>query len=195
MYQFGPYGPNHATAGTFAFRRDLLKITRYNETACLAEEKEFLHNYTIPFVQLDSLKTILVFSHNQNTFDKKKLLSQSPSKFMNESDKTVNMFIRRDNEESIKKFFMEDIDPLLENYAPGDPSMKPDVIKQMKELDEQRSKMVNQQTPMITLPGKQPEPLDLQKAVNIIQTMQQTLRQRDDKIKELEEKIKLFESK
>ena len=25
MIQFGPYGPNHATAGTFAFRRELLK--------------------------------------------------------------------------------------------------------------------------------------------------------------------------
>ena len=157
--------------------------------------KENLHNYTIPFVQLDPLKTILVFSHNQNTFDKKKLLAQPPSKFMNESDKTVNMFIRRDNEEGIKKFFMEDIDPLLETYAPGDPTMKPDVLQQMKEIDDQRKKMTTQQVPMINMPGKPPEPLDLQKAVNIIQTMQENLRQKDSKIKELEEKIKLLESK
>jgi glycosyltransferase involved in cell wall biosynthesis len=195
MYQFGPYGPNHATAGTFAFRRDLLKITRYNESACLAEEKEFLHNYTIPFVQLDPLRTILVFSHNQNTFDKKKLLNSAPNKFTKESDKTVNTFIRRENEESIKKFFMEDIDPLLETYAPGDPSMKPDVLKQMKEIEEQRAKMVSQQTPMVSQPGKPPEQLDLPKAINIIQSMQETLRQRDSKIKELEEKIKLLETK
>jgi len=195
MYQFGPYGPNHATAGTFAFRRDLLKITKYNETACLAEEKEFLHNYTIPFVQLDSLKTILVFSHNQNTFDKKKLLNSGQNKFMKESDKTVDTFIRRTNEENIKKFFMEDIDPLLEKYSPGDPSMKPDVLKQMKEIDEERSKMVNQQQPMINQPGKPPEQLDLPKAVNIIKSMQETLRQRDNRIKELEEKIKLLENK
>lgn len=195
MYQFGPYGPNHATAGTFAFRRDLLKITRYNESACLAEEKEFLHNYTIPFVQLDPLRTILVFSHNQNTFDKKKLLNSAPNKFTKESDKTVNTFIRRDNEESIKKFFMEDIDPLLETYAPGDPSMKPDVLKQMKEIEEQRAKMASQQPPMVSQPGKPPEQLDLPKAINIIQSMQETLRQRDNKIKELEEKIKLLETK
>ena len=32
MYQFGPYGPNHATAGTFAFKRELLKTSRYNES-------------------------------------------------------------------------------------------------------------------------------------------------------------------
>jgi glycosyltransferase involved in cell wall biosynthesis len=42
MYRFGPYGPTHATAGTFAFKRVLLKQTRYEETAQLAEEKFFL---------------------------------------------------------------------------------------------------------------------------------------------------------
>ena len=61
---------NHSTAGTFAFRKELLNITKYNEGASLAEEKEFLHNYTIPFVQLDSMKTILVFAHDHNTYDK-----------------------------------------------------------------------------------------------------------------------------
>ena len=36
MYQSGPYGPNHATAGTFAFRTDLLKTHRYEDHAALA---------------------------------------------------------------------------------------------------------------------------------------------------------------
>lgn len=198
MYQFGPYGPNHATAGTFAFKRDLLKITKYNDDACLAEEKEFLHNYTIPFVQLDSLKSILVFSHNQNTFDKKKLLQQGDNKFMKQSDKTVDMFIRRKNEDGIKKFFMEDIDPLLETYAPGDPTMKPDVMKQMSEIEKTRAEMINKPQPkqvMITEDGKEPVPLDLEKAATIIQSLQGTLRQREEKIKELGEKIKLLETK
>ena len=39
MYQFGPYSPNHATAGTFAFKRKLLEDHKYNDTAALAEEK------------------------------------------------------------------------------------------------------------------------------------------------------------
>jgi glycosyltransferase involved in cell wall biosynthesis len=59
MYKFGPYGPNHATAATFAFRRELLNKTSFQEDACLAEEKHFLQNYTIPFVQLESMKSIL----------------------------------------------------------------------------------------------------------------------------------------
>lgn len=195
MYQFGPYGPNHATAGTFAFKRDLLKITRYNESACLAEEKEFLHDYSIPFVQLDPFKTILVFSHNQNTFDKKKLLEQPQNKFMKESNKTVEAFIWRKNENEIKKFFMEDIDPLLETYAPGAPEMKPDVLKQMKEIEESRKKQ--QPTQQITLQqsGKPPEHIDIAKALEIMKSMQEIIKQKDAKINELEEKIKTLESK
>lgn len=74
LYQFGPYGPNHATAGTFAFKRKLLEQTRYDDDAEIAEEKAFLKNYTIPFAQLDPRKSILVFAHQYNTFDKRKLL-------------------------------------------------------------------------------------------------------------------------
>jgi glycosyltransferase involved in cell wall biosynthesis len=35
MYRFGPYGPNHSTAGTFAFKRELLKQTSYENDALL----------------------------------------------------------------------------------------------------------------------------------------------------------------
>ena len=84
MFQFGPYGPNHSTAATFAFRRELLTKTKFNETAAIAEEKFFLKDYTIPFVQLDTNKSIIVFSHNHNSFDKKELLNQMPNPFVNE---------------------------------------------------------------------------------------------------------------
>ncbi len=130
MVQFGPYGPNHATAGTFAFKSRLLDETKYDNTAALAEEKSFLKDYTVPFVQLDPMKTILVFSHNHNTFDKRKLLD-APSPFIRESTKTVDMFIRNPGEADIKKFFMEDIDDQLEKYAPGSPENKPDVMEQV----------------------------------------------------------------
>ena len=61
MYKFGPYGPNHATAATFAFKKELLKQTKFDEESSVAEERKFLKDYTIPFVQLDSKKCILVF--------------------------------------------------------------------------------------------------------------------------------------
>jgi len=138
MYQFGPYGPNHATAGTFAFKRELLKDHQYENHAALAEEKAFLKNYTVPFVQLDPLKTILVFSHKHNTFDKSSLLNDlSNNPFVKESDKTVDMFISNNK---LKDFYMNQMDFLLKDYAPGQPSMKPDVLKQTLEMEEARKK-------------------------------------------------------
>ena len=138
MYQFGPYNANHATAGTFAFRRELLRITRFNDTASLAEEKEFLKNYTIPFVQLDAMKSILVFSHQHNTFDKRRLLEGDLSKnLVSESDKTLEMFIK---DEDFIDFYTDRVPLLLRDYAPGRPNMKPDVISQMVKMEISRKK-------------------------------------------------------
>jgi glycosyltransferase involved in cell wall biosynthesis len=139
MVQFGPYGPDHATAGTFAFKRKLLKDTQYNEEACLAEEREFLKNYTVPFVQLDPLKTILVFSHSHNTFDKRTLLeNMTGNQYINYSTKRVEDFIK---DKDVIKFFVEDLEDKLNVYEPGNIKMKPDVLKQMKELGEKRKEM------------------------------------------------------
>jgi hypothetical protein len=142
MYQFGPYGPNHATAATFAFRKELLQKTRFDEKATVAEEKKFLKDYTIPFVQLDPLKSILVFSHNHNSFDKKVLLNQMPNPFIKDTTLTPFDFVK---EPSILQFFMEDINKLLDNYEPGSPQNKPDVTKQIAEIQETREKMVQDQ--------------------------------------------------
>ena len=146
MYQFGPYGPNHATAGTFAFRTELLKSTSYEDHAALAEEKKFLKNYTVPFVQLDPLKTILVFSHVHNTFDKRNLLKNNPNpNFTKESPVKVDDFIRLEKESSIKDFFMDKIDDLLAAYKPGEPQNKPDVIEQMKKIEMERAEVALKQ--------------------------------------------------
>ena len=183
MMQCGPYGPNHATAGTFAFKKELLNQTRYNDTAALAEEKAFLKEYTIPFVQLDPLKTILVFSHDHNTYDKRKMFDTSHPDFFKESDKTVDTFIKYEDEKPIKKFFMKDIDGLLKNYNPGLPNMKPDVLKQIKELEAEREKMVKeladkQNGPiMMNVPGQPPKQLSNPEVVQLIQQQQQAIQQ------------------
>lgn len=181
MYQFGPYGPNHATAGTFAFKSRLLDDTKYEDHAALAEEKAFLKNYTIPFVQLDPLKTILVFSHVHNTFDKKKLLENPHPDYCKESSKTVEMFIRQTSEATIKGFFMNDIDALLSKYELGEPKMKPDVLEQTKKIEQQRDRMMQEELDKkrnaptgITFQqdGKQPLQLTQQQVVDLLQSLQ-----------------------
>ena len=123
MYTCGPYGENHATAATFAFKRELLNDTSYDDAACLGEEKKFLKDYSIPMVQLDSFKTILVFSHNHNSFDKKELLKQQ-NKFINESNVKVEDFVK---DEEVRNFILHDIEQILDGYKPGEPSNKKDV--------------------------------------------------------------------
>ena len=141
MYQFGPYGPNHSTAATFAFRRELLNYTSYDDNACIAEEKKFLKDYTIPFVQLNPFKTILVFSHIHNSYDKKDML-ESLNQHVKLSNKTVDDFV---NDSTVKQFFMKDIDDILNNYEPGKPIYKPDVLEQIQELIQMRKTKLEQQ--------------------------------------------------
>ena len=74
VWVFGPYCDNHAIANSFAFWRDLLKETAYEDEARFAEEKHFLKNYTIPLANLDFKQTVLTMAHSRNTFDKRKLL-------------------------------------------------------------------------------------------------------------------------
>jgi len=141
MYQFGPYGERHATAGTFAFKKKLLNNTRYNDDAALAEEKAFLNNYTIPFVQLDPLKVILVFSHEHNTFDKKTLLENIDEKYCKESTRTIDHFIK---DKELKNFYHNEMHNVLKEYSPGKPCNKPDVLEQIKTLKEQRNKIIEE---------------------------------------------------
>ena len=188
MVQCGPYGPNHATAGTFAFRSTLLKETRYVDTAALAEERAFLKDYTVPFVQLDPLKTILVFSHIHNTFDKKRMLENPHPDFLKESPKTIQMFIKNDFEAHIRDFFMRDIDKLLEMYEPGHPKMKPEVLEQTRLIEEERRLRMSQHATstspnssnlnnvseenisiMMKEEGKEPVPMTMKQIVELLQ--------------------------
>ena len=189
MYQFGPYGPNHATAGTFAFRRKLLDDTCYDDSAALAEEKKFLKDYTVPFVQLEPKKTILVFSHSHNTFDKKKLIGQ-PNKFVKESNRTIDEFVK---DEEVVRFFTESLEGVLEGYLPGKPEMKPDVLLQTAQLEEERKQrhmqqMQQQQQPQqqqqmsnpnammtpitVEQPGKPPQHLTVDQILQLLQQQQ-----------------------
>ena len=138
MYQFGPYGPNHATAATFAFRKEYLKQSGYENNISCAEEKKFLKDYSEPMIQLDTLKTILVVSHIHNSLDKKVLLDE-PNPYVKESRLVVGDFIK---DADIKYFFMEDIESLLKIYEPGRPENKPDVMKQIGELKKKREEMI-----------------------------------------------------
>lgn len=190
MYQFGPYGPNHATAGTFAFKRKLIE-NRYDDEACLAEEKSFLKDYSVPFVQLDPKKVILVFSHEHNTFDKRKLLDNPHPNFVKESPKTVDEFVK---EKELKDFYMN-IDSLLQYYSPGKPIMKPDVLEQMVKIEETRRKHAEQMAQnngnggqiLVQQDGKDPIALNNNQIVELMKQQQGQLQQQGGQLQQIKQ--------
>jgi glycosyltransferase involved in cell wall biosynthesis len=139
IYKFGPYKEFHSTAATFAFKKELLNNTNYDDDVALAEERQFLKNYTIPLKQLDPLKSILVFSHKHNSLNKEKLLTNKQSSKCSESKYTVDDFIK---EPELKQFFMNDMNKLLVHYEPGRPENKPQLLEQIQQMEEDREKRI-----------------------------------------------------
>lgn len=118
VIEFGPYGPNHATAGTFAFKKELLNLTSYNEESCMGEEKHFLRHYTIPMVQLDPRQVILVVCHPFNTVDKKQVLQHQGKSYKYNIQDLIQ-------DEDMCRFFTTTIHEI--DYPEGGVEHKPDV--------------------------------------------------------------------
>jgi len=146
VYQCGPYKDYHATAATFAFRKELLLETSYNEDNALAEERHFLKNYTIPLKQLDTQKSIMVFSHKHNSLNKEKLLENMDATKTKLSRFTVDDFI---DDAGLKQFYMVDMNNLLTNYEPGKPEYKPKLMEQIKKMENERNKRLEDHNKML----------------------------------------------
>jgi glycosyltransferase involved in cell wall biosynthesis len=199
MYKFGPYGPNHATAGTFAFKRRLLKQTSYEDDAVLAEEKHFLKGYTVPFVQFDPFKTILVVSHEQNTFDKKKLLVKG-NKAANETHVKVKQFI---SNPMLQDFYKTKINELLKDYEPGDVKNKPKVLDEIARREKERQKMMekmkkeqdNKGSGISANIGGENRELTLGEVRQILQNLTHESEMYQNKIRELIEENRMLRTK
>lgn len=103
IYKLGPYNKNHATNGTMAWRRTYAATHRYDDTVTFAEERSFLDNYVNPMIQLDPMRVMLVMSHSENTFDKKKMRDE-PNPFVKKTSMKLRDFIK-DGE--LRQFFAD----------------------------------------------------------------------------------------
>ena len=172
LYKFGPYNKNHGTAATFAFRKELLKQTKFNDNASLSEEKEFLKNYSIPMIQLDPRQTILVFSHLHNTFDKNELLLNK-NELVKESKISLNTFIKN---EELYDFYIDNLNNIVDNYELGSILYKPDVIIQKKQIKEQRDLNLSENNKFITLKvGDEIKHLSKDEIIKILQSQHDTI--------------------
>ena len=135
VWMFGPYGDRHCTAASMAFKRALLTRTSYEDGAALAEEKHFLKNYTIPFVQLDPLKTMTVVAHAHNTFDKHELIENGPDEYAKLDSTPISELI---SDPVQCEFYSKKVHTLLLDYPDGLPDKKPEVKEQYNQMKEKR---------------------------------------------------------
>lgn len=180
LYQCGPYAKYHSTAATFIFKKELLLQTSYDETKALAEESSFLKQYTIPLCQLDVRKTILVFSHKQNTLCKEHMLLNPEACRTMLSKYTLDDFIP-DN--GLRRFYLTEMSRLLLKYKEGEPSFKPKALAQINEIKCRREKMQHEHRTQILMQN-----VDVQ---NLVAEYQTKLDQKDRLIRELMTRLKL----
>ena len=105
----------------------------------MAEEHKFTKGYTIPLIQLNSLKSILVFSHKHNSLNKEKLLENPQQTKTCLSPYIVDDFVK---EPILKQFYMHDMNTLLEKYDLGKPEHKPKLLEQIVKMEEKRAKQL-----------------------------------------------------
>uniref|UniRef100_A0A6C0D6S9 Glycosyltransferase 2-like domain-containing protein n=1 Tax=viral metagenome TaxID=1070528 RepID=A0A6C0D6S9_9ZZZZ len=103
IYKFGPYSSSHATNNTMAWTSVYAKTHTYDETVSHAEESSFLENYKHPMIQLDPKKVLLVISHSENTFDKKKLI-ENKNQFVKKTNMKIEDFMK---EKYLRDFYAE----------------------------------------------------------------------------------------
>jgi glycosyltransferase involved in cell wall biosynthesis len=191
MYQCGPYKKYHATAATFAFKKELLQETEYDDSIAFAEEHKFTKGYSIPLIQLDPKKSILVFSHRHNSLNKEKLLENPEHAKVTLSRYTVDDFI---TDPVLKQFYMYDMNRLLEDYEPGRPEHKPEMLEQVKKREEdiarrklEHEKMMEDKEKILALTNKYNNNV----AINILRSeYEQKLADKNIIINELLKKVK-----
>jgi hypothetical protein len=86
---------------------------------------------------------------------------------------------------------MEDIDPMLEKYEPGDVKMKPDVLKQIAEIEAERNRMMQAEAEkngqiMLNEPGKPPVAMTMAQIADMLTKQGEQIRVYQERITELE---------
>ena len=190
LYRFGPYQKNHSTAATLAFKKELLKETKFDDEAALAEEKKFLKGYSIPLIQLDSKKTILVFSHLHNTFDKNELLLNK-NDLVKESKENLNKLIK---DKELYEFYINNLNKEVDNYELGTILLKPDVVKQKQKMEEERKRKLNDQFIIMHI-GDDKKKLSKDQVIQLLSKQHETLTNQAKIIEGKDLEIKVLKSR
>jgi len=77
MYKFKEFGPNHSTNNCLAYKREYLEKHSHSPGLRSGEEHSFTNGFSEPMIQLSARKTIVISSHDTNTYNKRSMCEAS----------------------------------------------------------------------------------------------------------------------
>lgn len=123
LYKFREFGPNHSTNNCMAWKKDYLKKNKHDPEKDSGEETSFTFGFKEPMVQLDPEKTIVVSSHDSNTYNKRELLvggTHGINKTIFQVDQKITEFIKEPYFSRLKSiFYKETVSPYDIVYFTG----------------------------------------------------------------------------
>jgi len=111
LYKFNPFGPNHSTNNCMAWKKEYLLTNKHDSSKEMAEESSFTKVFTESMVQLESENTIVVSSHDSNTFNKRELLvggTTELNKSLKQIDKPIIDYIKEPYYSKFKNIFYKE---------------------------------------------------------------------------------------
>jgi len=128
LYKFKQFGPNHSTNNCMAWKKEYLKTNKHDPEKEQAEESSFTKSWQEQMVQLDAKSTIVVSSHDSNTFNKRELLVGGTIKAnptLNEVDEPVTNYIKEPFYSRLKNIFYKESESQYDiTYMAGAGSIK-----------------------------------------------------------------------
>jgi len=111
LYKFKQFGPNHSTNNCMAWKKEYLLTNSHENNKDMAEESSFTKIFSEPMVQLETEHTIVVSSHDSNTFNKRELLVAGTNNInpsLNQINENINNYIKEPYYSKYKKIFVKE---------------------------------------------------------------------------------------
>ena len=111
LYKFNPFGPNHSTNNCMAWKKEYLLNNKHDSSKEMAEESSFTKIFTEQMVQLEAEHTIIVSSHDSNTFNKRELLvggTTELNKSLRQIDEPITNYIKEPYYSKYKNIFYKE---------------------------------------------------------------------------------------